>query len=129
MKRYAGQIGADYLFELNPRFVTNLGRYSPHYGSFKPVYDKSFYKYDNVLYTDTDVFAVEGLKENIFDKGDKSERLEFCLILSTVNAVIPARLEISVILFFFKFNVVIDIKPDSSERLDNSELHSQPGNA
>jgi hypothetical protein len=67
MKKYAGRIGADYLFEHNPRFVTNLGRYSPHYGSFKPVYDESFHKYDNILFTDTDVFAMEGLEESIFE--------------------------------------------------------------
>ena len=67
MKRYAERIGADYLFEHNPKFVTNLGRYSPHYGSFKPIYDKNFHKYDNVLFTDTDVFSVDGLEENIFE--------------------------------------------------------------
>ena len=67
MKKYAERIGADYLFELNPRFVTNLGGFSPHYGSFKPIYDESFHVYDNVLYADTDVFAVDGLEENIFD--------------------------------------------------------------
>ena len=67
MRKYAERIGADYLFEHNPKFVTDLGGYSPHYGSFKPIYDESFHKYDNVLFTDTDVFAVEGLEENIFE--------------------------------------------------------------
>ena len=67
MQAYASRIGSEYLFEHNPRFVTNLGSYSPHYGSFKPIYDESFHKYDNVLFADTDVFAVEGLAENIFE--------------------------------------------------------------
>ncbi len=67
MRAYAGRIGVEYRFEHNPRFVTNLGRYSPHYGAFKPVYDESFHGYDNVLFADTDVFAVEGLTESIFD--------------------------------------------------------------
>ena len=67
MKKYADRIGADYLFEHNPKFVTNLGTYSPHYGSFKPIYDKNFHKYDNILFTDTDVFSVDGLEENIFE--------------------------------------------------------------
>ena len=67
MKEYADIIGVEYLFEHNSKFVTNLGTYSPHYGSFKPIYDEKFHVYDNVLFTDTDVFAVEGLKENIFE--------------------------------------------------------------
>ena len=70
MEAYAGRIGSEYLFEHNPRFVTNLGSYSPHYGAFKPIYDESFHKYDNVLFADTDVFAVEGLAENIFEGFD-----------------------------------------------------------
>ena len=67
MRQYASDIGAEYLFEHNPRFVTNLGRFSPHYGSFKPIYDETFHKYDHVLFTDTDVFAVGGLKESVFE--------------------------------------------------------------
>lgn len=67
MKRYATRIGAEYLFEHNPRFVTNLGGYSAHFGSFKPIYDETFHIYDNVLFTDTDVFVVDGIKENIFE--------------------------------------------------------------
>ncbi|WP_372742586.1 hypothetical protein [Neptunomonas sp.] len=70
MRSYAERIGAEYLFEHNPRFVTNLGRYSPHYGSFKPIYTESFYQYDNVLFTDTDVFPVDELSESIFNGFD-----------------------------------------------------------
>lgn len=70
MKRYAKSIGAEYLFEHNSKFVTNLGRYSPHYGSFKPIYTTRFHDYDHVLFADTDVFTVEGLKESIFEGFD-----------------------------------------------------------
>jgi len=67
MKKYAARIGVEYLFEHNPKFVTNLGKYSPHYGAFKPVYNEEFHTYDNVLFADTDVFAVDDLEENIFE--------------------------------------------------------------
>lgn len=67
MQEYADRIGADYLFENNPKWQTGLGRYSPHYGSFKFVFEKSFDEYDNILYADIDVFPVEGLTENIFE--------------------------------------------------------------
>lgn len=71
MKAYAESIGAEYLFEHNPEFIKsqgiNLGTYTPHYGAFKPVYDTAFDKYDNVMFADTDVFAVDGIDENIFD--------------------------------------------------------------
>jgi len=67
IKKYAFRIGAKYLFEMNPKFVTNLGSYSPHYGSFKPIYNENFHTYDNVLFLDTDIFAVEGLQDNIFE--------------------------------------------------------------
>ena len=67
MKKYAKRIGTEYLFEENPRFVTNLGTYSPHYGAFKPIYDEKFHKYDNILFADTDIFTVTGVEESIFE--------------------------------------------------------------
>lgn len=70
MKAYANRIGADHLFEHMPQWVTNLGSYSPHYGCFKPVFDKNFDKYDNILYVDIDVFAIDGLTDNIFDNAN-----------------------------------------------------------
>lgn len=66
MKRYAESIGADYIYEDNPRFVTNLGQYSPHFGAFKPIYDKRFEQYDYILFADTDVFPIQDLSVNIF---------------------------------------------------------------
>lgn len=67
MKKYAHTIGAKYLFEKNPKFVNNLGSYSPHYGAFKPIYTDKFHQYDNVLFADTDVFPIKDLEENIFE--------------------------------------------------------------
>lgn len=68
MKEYADRIGSEYLYEHNPKFVTNLGSFSSHYGSFKPIYTDMFHEYDYVMYADTDVFPVDGLTENIFDQ-------------------------------------------------------------
>lgn len=83
MKEYAKRIGADHIFEDNPQFLKkhfgwNFGSYSPHYGAFKPIYDESFWEYDNVLFLDTDVFAVEGLIENIFDEISPDKDLGIC---------------------------------------------------
>jgi len=66
MKVYADRIGAEYLFEHNPKFVTNLGKYSPHYGQFKVAFDPKFAQYNKILFCDTDVFPVEHLEEDIF---------------------------------------------------------------
>ena len=71
MKEYADRIGADHLFEQNPQWLIkqnrNLGRYTPHYGQFKVVYDTYFEQYDSILFLDSDIFPVDGLQENIFD--------------------------------------------------------------
>lgn len=68
MKEYAERIGSEYLFEHNARFRTDLGKFSPHYGAFKPIFNKNFHEYDYILFTDTDVVPVDGLTENIFDE-------------------------------------------------------------
>lgn len=68
MKKYAETISADYIFELNPRWKTDLGKYSPYYGCFKPIFDKEMSQYDYVLFADTDVIPIENLRENIFDQ-------------------------------------------------------------
>jgi hypothetical protein len=68
MRRYAERIGATYIYEHNPRFVTDLGPYSPHYGAFKPIYDPRFDEFDHLLFADTDVFPVDGLVEDIFEQ-------------------------------------------------------------
>ena len=62
MKEYADRIGVEHVFELNPSWPSdarikrqNLGRYNPHYGAFKPLFDVSFDNYDYILFCDTDV--------------------------------------------------------------------------
>jgi len=67
MKEYATRIGAEYLFEDNPKHIKNRGRYSPHLGQLKVIDDPKFQEYDNVLFLDSDIFPVEGLDRNIFE--------------------------------------------------------------
>lgn len=67
MKAYADKCDADYLFEENPRWIKGLGKYSPHYGVFKIIFDDAFDDYDDILYLDVDIFPVDGVEENIFD--------------------------------------------------------------
>lgn len=80
MKEYAERIGSDYLYEDNPRYITNLGKYSPHYGAFKPILTRLSEGYDYVMFADTDVFPVEGLTENIFEQfyGDIRMEIGIC---------------------------------------------------
>ena len=73
MAKYAKRIGAQHIFELDPKFASGLGRYTPHYGQFKVVYDKYFDQFDKILFTDTDVFPVDDLEENVFDEIDKED--------------------------------------------------------
>ena len=71
MRAYADRIGADYLFEDNPRFCTEFAfPLNEFFGAHKPVYDDLFLEYDNVLYVDADIFAVDGLEESIFEGFD-----------------------------------------------------------
>jgi hypothetical protein len=74
MKAYADFIGAEYVFEENPQWIKSIGldfgNYSAHFGAFKPLWNKAYLKYDNILFCDTDVFAVDGIKQNIFEQFD-----------------------------------------------------------
>lgn len=69
MSRYACDVGAVYRFEDNPRWISDrrFGNYSAHYGALKPVFESEFDEYEKILFADTDVFPIEGLKESIFD--------------------------------------------------------------
>ena len=76
MKRYSEIIGAEYIFEENPNYAKSLGWKIPkkpaaHFGALKPVFCEKFDIYDNILYVDTDVFAIETLKEDIFQLFEK----------------------------------------------------------
>jgi len=66
MKKYADQIGAEHLFEIDPPKLHSY-KSASYYGSVNPVFREEFHEYDNVLFTDADVFAVDGIKENIFN--------------------------------------------------------------
>lgn len=62
MAEYAKRIGVEHLFERNPSWPKDcriqrkgLGRYNPHYGAFKPIFDPAYDNYDYILFCDTDV--------------------------------------------------------------------------
>jgi hypothetical protein len=67
MREYATRIGADHIFEENPRWQTNLGVTSHYFGAFKPIFDGQYDEYDNILFADVDVIPTEDLSENIFE--------------------------------------------------------------
>jgi hypothetical protein len=70
MKSYAEQVGADYIFQTtNPRWAVDYCDIPEYYNAFEPIYNQTvFDQYDKILFVDTDVFAVDGLEENIFDQ-------------------------------------------------------------
>lgn len=75
MEEYAKRVGAEHMFEKNPKWIRNLGighKYQSFYGQFKIIYDESYDKYDTIMYADADVFAVDGLTESIFDAFEKT---------------------------------------------------------
>lgn len=77
MKEYAQRVGLDHVYEHNPRWIKSrgmdLGQYTPHYGAFKPVFDGRYDDYDFILFADTDVVPVDGLKEIIFEQFDGTD--------------------------------------------------------
>ena len=68
MRAYAERIGAEYRFVKDPRWAGGVCDIPAYYNAFEPIYNEDFWKYDNVMFADTDVFAVEGLEENVFDQ-------------------------------------------------------------
>lgn len=72
MKKYAKYVGADYVFEDNPRWLKSIGmdfgNYSAHYGAFKPLWNKNYRDYDKILFCDTDIFVRDNCDENIFEQ-------------------------------------------------------------
>jgi len=66
IKAYADKIGAEYLFELNPKRL-HLDPSAAYHSALNPVFREEFHEYDNVLFLDADIYAVEGLEENIFE--------------------------------------------------------------
>lgn len=69
MKNYAERIGAEYIFQTNPTWATDRCSYPQYYSAFEPIYNTDvFEQYDNILFADTDIFAVDDLEEDIFDQ-------------------------------------------------------------
>lgn len=71
MEEYAKSIGVEYKFELNPTWPEyarinrqGLGRFQPHFGAFKPIFDKDFDHYDYILFADTDVIPMAHSRAN-----------------------------------------------------------------
>jgi lipopolysaccharide biosynthesis glycosyltransferase len=62
---YCKRINAEHIFEHNSNWSkTN----STYFDAFRPIYDDNFSTYDNVVYMDMDIFAMDNLKENLFDE-------------------------------------------------------------
>lgn len=68
MRAYAQRIGAEYRFDKDPNIAGRTCNIPVYYECLNPLLDDAFLKYDRVLSVDADVFAVEGLTQNIFDE-------------------------------------------------------------
>lgn len=66
MRRYAGP-RCEYRLDLNPNIASKLCDVAYYYEKLNPLLDDSFLAYDKVLVVDSDIYAVDGLTENIFD--------------------------------------------------------------
>jgi hypothetical protein len=66
MRRYAGP-RCEYRFDLNPNIASKLVDVAYYYEKLNPLLDDSFLEYDRILFVDSDIYAVDGLTENIFD--------------------------------------------------------------
>lgn len=70
MKAYAKRIGAEYEFVTNPGWAQKYcsPKHAQYYNAFEPIWSDRFSEFDKILFVDTDVFAVDGLDESIFDQ-------------------------------------------------------------
>jgi hypothetical protein len=66
MIEYAQQVLATYRFKRDEYYTRHLCRDTRFYDSTRPIWDDQFHIFNRVLYADMDVFAVPGLKANIF---------------------------------------------------------------
>ena len=68
MEEYAKRIGADYRFDKDPDVAVKTCDVPIYYEPAIPWINLAeFAEYDKVMIVDMDVFAVEGLTENIFE--------------------------------------------------------------
>jgi hypothetical protein len=68
MKAYAKRIGAEYQFVKDPKWAKGYCDIPQYYNAFEPIYNQDYWVYDNIMFVDTDVFAVKDLEENVFDQ-------------------------------------------------------------
>jgi hypothetical protein len=67
MEAYAKSIGAEYRFDHDIVQAGKICDCPIYYEWLNPLLDKTFWDYDNVAIVDVDIFAVEDLRENLFD--------------------------------------------------------------
>lgn len=65
---YAARIGVDYRFDRDPNRAGKVCDVPAYFEWLNPLLDTTFERYDKVLVLDMDVYAVEGLAQNIFDE-------------------------------------------------------------
>ena len=58
MQAYANKIGADYIFETDPKFYGGPCSLEKKYSALRPIYDDMFLKYDKVMYVDLSLIHI-----------------------------------------------------------------------
>ncbi len=66
MEKYAATIGAQYRCDFDPNIAGKACDVPMYFEWLNPLLDDTFLAYERVLVVDMDVFAVEGLQEDIF---------------------------------------------------------------
>lgn len=68
IESYANKINVEYRFDYNQHYTKAISKYPNYYDAFRPFLDTDFEQYDKILFLDMDIFAVEGITENIFEE-------------------------------------------------------------
>lgn len=68
IQAYAARIGAEYRYDENPNIAGKACDVPMYFEWLNPLLDRSFDGYDRIAVLDMDVYAVDGLSENIFDE-------------------------------------------------------------
>lgn len=66
IEQYANRIGAEYLFEHNPNIASRTCDIPIYYECLNPLLEDRFLLYDAIAVLDMDIFAVDGLTDDIF---------------------------------------------------------------
>lgn len=112
IKRYAKNIGSDYILERSP-FFRHL---PPHFDVFRIMAEKRFLQYDKILFIDADVFALD-TEENVFEyydgfcacknPGGKTHRPEYQISPDFLNSGI----------IFFNQKTISTLKPHYQQEM------------